>query len=185
MLITPFSAEFRRYRSLSERAASQVPWPLLRIALDPQTNSVAVIMKHVAGNLRSRWTEPLTTDGEKAWRDRDREFVDDFPAGDEGRAVLEAQWSAGWGVLESALASFTDADLARVITIRGEPHTLALALTRSLSHTAYHAGQIVQVARAIAGREGIAWKTLTVARGGSADYNANMGFDPRGPKPLP
>lgn len=172
-VVRAFESEFRRYRGLAEGSASQVDWPALRTPLDPETNSIAVIMKHVAGNLRSRWTDPWTTDGEKPWRDRDREFIDDFA----DRAALEAWWREGWGVLESALGSFADADLPRELRIRGEPHTLALALARSLSHTAYHCGQIVQAARVLASRQGSAWRTLTVPRGGSAAHNASMGFD--------
>jgi uncharacterized damage-inducible protein DinB len=180
LIIPAFAAEFRRYRTLAEGAASQLSWPQMREALDPEVNSIAVVMKHVAGNLRSRWTDALTTDGEKPWRNRDAEFVDDFP----DRAALEAAWAAGWRVVESSLASFTDADLGRTLMIRGEPHTLALALARSLSHTSYHCGQIVQASRVLASRAGVPWKTLTVARGQSAAFNAAKGFDPgsnRGP----
>jgi hypothetical protein len=173
-LIHAFAAEFARYRKLAEGAAGQLPWDQLRESLDPQTNSIAIVMKHVAGNFASRWTDPLTSDGEKSWRSRDREFIDDFA----DRAALEQAWANGWAVLDAALASFTDADLGRTLTIRGEPHTLALALTRSLSHTAYHCGQIVQSARVLASREGLPWKTLTVPRGGSADFNLKKGFDP-------
>jgi hypothetical protein len=173
-LIQAFASEFARYRRLAEGAASQLAWEQLRVSLDPQTNSIAVVMKHLAGNLASRWTEPLTTDGEKPWRDRDREFIDDFA----DRAALEEAWAKGWAVLEGSLASFADADLSRVIKIRGEDHTLALALTRSLSHAAYHCGQIVQVARVLASRAGVPWKTLTVARGESKEFNRGKGFDP-------
>jgi hypothetical protein len=173
-LIQAFEAEFARYRWLSENAAAQLPWNLVRQTLDPETNSIALVMKHVAGNLTSRWTEPFTTDGEKPWRNRDGEFVDDF----QDRAALDAAWANGWSVLDAALASFTDADLSRTITVRAEPHSLALALTRSLSHTAYHAGQIVQTARVLASRAGLPWKTLTIPRGGSAEFNRMKGLDP-------
>lgn len=169
-----FAAEFRRYRHLAEGAAGQLAWEQLRVAMDPEVNSIAVIMKHVGGNLRSRWTEPFTSDGEKAWRSRDGEFMDDFK---DRNGVMEA-WAAGWSVLEGALAGFADADLTRELRIRGEAHTLALALARSLSHTAYHCGQIVQTARVLASRSGTAWKTLTVARGRSGEFNRGMGFDP-------
>lgn len=175
--VTPaFSAEFARHRRLAEGAAGQLSWEQLRIPLDPQTNSIAVIMKHVGGNLRSRWTEPFATDGEKPWRNRDNEFVDDFA----DRAALDAAWSAGWASLEGTLAECTDADLGRELRIRGEPHTLAHALARSLAHTAYHGGQIVQAARVIASRAGMEWKTLTVPRGGSAEHNRKIGFDASG-----
>lgn len=172
-LIQGFEGEFRKHRGYVENAAGQLPWELLRVPLDAQTNSIAVIMKHLGGNLRSRWTEPLTSDGEKPWRNRDTEFVDDSV----DRAAMEAAWRAGWEVLEQSLASFTDADLGKTLKIRGEAHTLALALTRSLAHAAYHAGQVVQVARVLASRHGLAWKTLTIARGQSGAFNAGMGFE--------
>lgn len=174
MVIDAFAAEFRRHRKLAERAAAALPWEALRETLDPEVNSVAVVMKHVAGNLRSRWTDPFTTDGEKTWRDRDREFIDDFP----DRAALEAAWAGGWSAVESVLATCTDAELSRELRIRGEPHTLALALARSMAHTAYHCGQVVQTARVLASRRGLPWRTLTIARGGSAAFNAAMGHDP-------
>lgn len=173
LVIDAFAAEFRRYRSCAESAAAQLEWSELRVALDPEINSIAAIMKHVGGNLRSRWTEPFTTDGEKPWRDRDAEFVDDFA----DRDAMMAAWNAGWNVLEASLASMTDADLGRTLRIRGEAHTLALALARSSTHVAYHAGQIVQAARILASRAGRHWKVLTVPRGGSAAFNAQMGYD--------
>ncbi len=176
-IITSFAAEFTRYRLLAERAATQLSWEQLRESLDPETNSIAIVMKHVGGNLRSRWTDPLTTDGEKPWRNRDQEFIDDFAE----RDALMAQWNAGWAALESALASFTDADLNKTLLIRGELHTLALALTRSLSHIAYHVGQIVQSSRILASRAGIEWHTLSIPRGGSGAFNKNKGFDPANP----
>lgn len=177
-VIPAFAAEFARYRRLAEQAAAQLNWDQLRTSLDPETNSIAVIMKHVAGNLRSRWTDPLTTDGEKPWRHRDSEFVDDFV----DRPALLAQWNAGWAALESALAGFADTDLDRTLFIRGEPHTLALALTRSVAHIAYHVGQIVQEARVHASRAGIAWQTLSIPRGGSTAFNAGLDFDPASPR---
>lgn len=180
-IIEAFAAEFRRHRNYARDATAQLPFELLRVALDPEINSIAVVMKHVGGNLRSRWTEPFTTDGEKVWRNRDTEFVDDFA----DRAALETAWNAGWDVLEGSLATFTDTDLGRTLTIRGEAHTLALALTRSLAHSAYHVGQVVQIARALASREGLAWKTLTIPRGGSARFNAGKGFDPTRSTPTP
>lgn len=176
LIIPAFTAEFRRYRTLAEGAAGQLNWEQLRFSLDKQTNSIAVIMKHIGGNLRSRWTDPFTTDGEKPWRNRDTEFIDDFA----DRAALEAVWGAGWATVESVLAGCTDADLSRELRIRSEPHTLALAMARSVTHTAYHVGQIVQASRVIASRAGVEWTTLTVPRGGSADHNRKMGFEPGG-----
>jgi uncharacterized damage-inducible protein DinB len=171
-VIDSFAAEFGRHRRLAEGAAAQLTWEQLRAKLDAEVNSIAVVMKHVGGNLRSRWTEPLTTDGEKPWRNRDAEFVDDFA----DREAMMGAWNAGWEALDAALASLTDDDLHRVLTIRGEPHSLALALARSLAHTAYHCGQIVQAARVLASRAGAPWKTLTIPRGGSAAFNTSKGY---------
>jgi hypothetical protein len=180
LAIDAFASEFRRYRLLAEGAAGQLTWEQLRISLDPQTNSSAVMMKHVGGNLRSRWTEPFTSDGEKPWRDRDSEFIDRFTA----RGELDAIWQDGWKCIHAVLDGATDSDLARIVRIRGEQLSFAAALSRSLSHIAYHAGQIVQAARIIASREGITWTTLTVPRGGSVAYNKGLGFDPgNGPAP--
>ena len=148
----------------------------IRRSLDGDVNAVAVIMKHVGGNLRSRFADLLTTDGEKPSRDREAEFVDDFPEGEAGRAAALAAWSQGWGVLEATLASLNDADLGRTVTIRGVPHTVAKALARSLAHIAYHQGQITLLARLLVGPA--AWKTITIPRGGTAKRHAEMGFDP-------
>lgn len=177
LTISAFEAEFRRYRKLAEGAITQLSWDQLRQSLDKETNSIAVIMKHVGGNLRSRWTDALTTDGEKPWRNRDSEFIDDFP----DRAALMDAWNKGWTSLDSQLASLTDADLDKTLPIRGEPHTLALALARSVSHTAYHTGQIVQISRVLASRSGNNWQTLTVPRGQTEQFNAKMGYDPTKP----
>lgn len=170
--IDAFAAEFARYRGLAERAAAQLSWADLRAPLDPHTNSIAIIMKHLAGNLHSRWTDPFTTDGEKPWRSRDAEFIDDFA----DRDALLAHWRRGWSTLDASLSTMTDADLPRTLHIRGEPHTLARALARSAAHAAYHAGQIVQAARVLASRQGTPWQTLTVPRGGSDEHNAKMGY---------
>ena len=143
---------------------AQLPDDKLHVALDPNTNSIAVIMKHVAGNLLSRWTDFLTTDGEKPWRNRDDEFVDTFA----GRAELLAAWERGWDCLRTALKGLRPEDLEKTVLIRGEPHSVPLALERSLSHTCYHIGQIVQVARVHAGDK---WNTLTIPRGGSEQFN--------------
>lgn len=155
---------FDANKRLAERAVEQVPDPKLRVALDENTNSIAVIMKHVAGNLRSRWTDFLTTDGEKSWRDRDDEFVDRF----ESRAEILEHWERGWSCLLSALQALKAEDLSAQVTIRGETHTVPLAIARSLGHTCYHVGQIVQVARV---HSGASWTTLTIARGQSQQYN--------------
>ena len=160
---------FEANKRLAQRAVEQVPDDKLHSALDANTNSIAVIMKHVAGNLTSRWTDFLTTDGEKPWRNRDDEFVDSFGS----RAELLEAWERGWACLLTTLQSLKGEDLEKTVLIRGEPHSVPLALERSLGHTCYHIGQIVQVARIHAGEK---WNTLTIPRGGSAQFNkANWG----------
>lgn len=155
---------FEANKRLAERAVEQVPDDKLHVAIDPNTNSIAVIMKHVAGNLASRWTDFLTTDGEKPWRNRDDEFVDSFAS----RAEILAMWNRGWASSFSTLHSLSPADLEKTVLIRGEPHSVPLALQRSLGHTCYHIGQIVQLARIHASER---WSTLTIPRGGSQQYN--------------
>jgi hypothetical protein len=156
-------------KRLADRAVEQVPDDKLHVPLDANTNSIAVIMKHVAGNLTSRWTDFLTTDGEKPWRNRDDEFVDTF----QSRAELLDCWERGWGCLLGALRGLKPEDLEKTAMIRGEAHSVPLALERSLGHTCYHVGQIVQVARIHAGER---WNTLTIPKGGSEQFNkANWG----------
>jgi hypothetical protein len=166
-MIAAIAGEFRRYRGLAEGALAQVgDDAALHRALGADDNSIAVIMQHVGGNLRSRFTDFLTSDGEKPWRDRDGEFVD---AG-ATRADLLARWNAGWDALHAALAALGPDDLARTVTIRGQPLTVEEALQRAVAHTAYHVGQIVLLARWIVGER---WTSLSVARGGSAAYARN------------
>src|SRR6516164_9210473 len=157
-------AAFRSNKGWADKAVAQLPDDKLHVALDPNTNCIAVIMNHVAGNLLSRWTDFLTTDGEKPWRNRDDEFVDTFRSRKE---VLE-YWERGWACLLKTLKSLKMDDLEKTVMIRGEPHSVPLALERSLGHTCYHVGQIVQVARIHAGEK---WHTLTIPRGGSEQFN--------------
>ncbi len=160
-------ASFRYHKNLADRAVAQTSDESLRRTLDAHTNSIAVVMKHVGGNLRSRWTDFLTTDGEKPTRNRDGEFVDAFASRQE---VLDA-WEAGWAAVFGALEGLADADFGRTVTIRGEAHSVALAAERSLAHTSYHVGQIVMLARHWAGD---AWETLTIARGASGAHNQTV-----------
>ncbi|WP_339735637.1 DUF1572 family protein [uncultured Gimesia sp.] len=155
---------FEANKKMAERAVEQVSDEGLHVALDDHTNSIAVIMKHVAGNLISRWTDFLTTDGEKPDRNRDEEFVDTFSE----RAELLAYWERGWTTLLESLKSLTADDLEKTVYIRGDAHTVPLAIQRSLGHTCYHVGQIVQVARVQAGDN---WNTLTIPRGQSEEFN--------------
>lgn len=163
-LLSAIINTFEANKRLVDRAVEQVPDDKLHVALDENTNSIAVIMKHVAGNLISRWTDFLTTDGEKPDRNRDGEFVDTF----RSREELLKYWERGWNCLLTTLNSLKAEDLSKVVTIRGEPHSVPLALERSLAHTCYHIGQIVQVARIHAGNQ---WNTLTIPRGGSQQFN--------------
>jgi L-amino acid N-acyltransferase YncA len=155
---------FRANKRLADKAVAQLPDDKLHIALDANTNCIAVIMKHVAGNLASRWTDFLTTDGEKPWRHRDNEFVDTF----SDREQLLSYWEAGWNCLFATLQSLGPSDLAKTVTIRGEPHLVPLAIHRSLAHCGYHVGQIVMISRILAGDN---WNTITIPRGESGSYN--------------
>jgi uncharacterized damage-inducible protein DinB len=161
-------AVFAAQRALAERALAQLSDEQLHQAPAADGNSVAVTVQHVGGNLRSRWTDFLTSDGEKPWRARDGEFEERRL----DRAALLAVWEAGWTACLSALDALTDADLERRVTIRSEPHSVVQAIHRSLAHTSYHVGQIVQLARTLAGP---AWRNLSVPRGGSAEFNRAMG----------
>ena len=158
---------FRANKGWADQAISQTSDTNLRTSLDGHTNSIAVIMKHVAGNLRSRWTDLLTSDGEKAWRNRDDEFVDTF----SHREPLLKYWEQGWDCLFSALAGLQAEDLLKTVTIRGKPHTVPLAIDRSLAHCGYHVGQIILLARHFAKDD---WQTITIPRGGSRVYNDDV-----------
>lgn len=165
-LLQPIRTEYQRYRRLVELAIEQVGDGDLARRPTPDGNSIAITMAHLSGNLRSRFTDFLTSDGEKPWRQRDREFEDQ---GLE-RAGLLAAWADAWRVVDGALdavAAAGDGALARTVTIRSQPLTVADALLRSVAHVAYHTGQIVQLARSIAGER---WRTLSIPRGGSAAY---------------
>lgn len=155
---------FRQYRQLAERAMEQVSEAELFTALDPEMNSIAIIAKHMAGNMRSRWTDFLTTDGEKPWRERDNEFVDTH----QSRAEILAEWERGWTCFSSALRSLKEADFDKTVKIRGDEYSVPVAIERSLGHACYHIGQIVQLARHFAGDQ---WNTLTVPKGRSAEFN--------------
>ena len=158
---------FRSNKGWTDKAIAQLSDDRLHVALDPNTNCIAVIMKHVAGNLLSRWTEFLTTDGEKPWRNRDDEFVDAFNT----RVELTAYWESGWQRLLDSLVDLTPDDLGKTVTIHGEPHSVPLAIQRSLAHCAYHVGQIVLIARILAGDH---WSTITIPRGASANFNQKV-----------
>jgi len=157
--------EFTRTRTLAERALEPLSDVQFTTVIGDDANSVAILVKHMAGNLRSRWTDFLTTDGEKPDRARDGEFV---LSDVDSRGALMVAWAAGWGALFEALAPLTDDDLSRTVTIRGEAFTVQQAILRQQTHYAYHVGQIVLIARQLLGAS---WKTLSVPRGASEAFN--------------
>lgn len=165
-VIAGFVDEFRRYKALADGAFKQVTDEQLTWKLSPRQNSLYVMAQHISGNLRSRFVEFLTTDGEKPDRDREGEFAE--PNGPVDRAQFSAMWESGWKALFDALASLTDADLGRTVTIRTEPYTVAAALTRSVAHIAYHVGGIMLIAKHC---RGDGWTYLTVPPGGTKRYN--------------
>jgi uncharacterized damage-inducible protein DinB len=158
---------FRYYKNLAERAIAQVTDDQLLAVLDSEGNSIAVIVKHMTGNMQSRWPDFLTTDGEKPGRDRDAEF-EDPPA---TRDALTAAWEAGWQCLFTALEPLSDEDMQRTVTIRGEPHSVMQTINRQLAHYAYHCGQIVLLAKHFRHDE---WKSLTIPRRKSAEFNRRV-----------
>ncbi|HYA89481.1 MAG TPA: DUF1572 family protein [archaeon] len=158
---------FRYYKKLGERALEQVADDQLLYAQDEECNSIAIIMKHLAGNMRSRWTDFLISDGEKPSRNRDSEF--EAPA--KTRADLMKDWEAGWACLLGTLESLNDADLTRRVLIRGEAHSVLQAINRQLCHYSYHVGQIVLLAKQLRKGE---WSSLSVPRNKSADYNQRV-----------
>jgi Protein of unknown function (DUF1572) len=158
-------AQFRSLKKLAERALTQVADTQLFVTLDPESNSIAVIMKHLAGNMRSRWTDFLTSDGEKPDRDRDSEF--ETALGQTRRAVLE-QWESGWGCLFEAVEQLSEEDLSKSVTIRGQEHSVVQAINRQLAHYACHIGQIVFLAKHLRSTD---WQSLSIPRGKSAEFN--------------
>ena len=160
-------ALFRQYKRLAEYAMEQVTDEQLQAALDPETNSIAKIVKHLSGNMRSRWTDFLATDGEKPDRRRDAEFIDPPPT----RRDLLAAWEDGWNRLFETLESLSEEDLKRTITIRGEAHSVMQAVNRQVAHYGLHVGQIVLLARHFAGHR---WKSLSVPRNQSVEFNQQV-----------
>ncbi len=150
--------QFAQYKELAEKAISQVPEAAIGTRLDDDSNSIATLMQHIAGNLISRWTDFLTTDGEKPSRQRDAEFEDD-PA--TSVAALLDQWERAWRILFASLDALGPADLGRTVTIRDEPHAVVQAVNRQLTHNAYHVGQIVLLARHYRKED---WRSLSIPR---------------------
>jgi len=156
--------QFRGNKRLAENAMAQLKDHELFLTLDPESNSIALIVKHMAGNMRSRFTDFLTTDGEKPDRYRDQEFE---LSPTTTRADLTKMWEQGWTRLFATIEALKPEDVMRKITIRGEPHTVLQAINRQIAHYAYHTGQIVFIAKHIRSSK---WKSLSIPRGKSEDY---------------
>jgi hypothetical protein len=159
--------EFQRYRSLGEKAMEQIPDDKLFWQYNPESNSVVIIVKHLAGNMLSRWTDIFNTDGEKEWRKRDEEFVNDIVT----RHELLALWNRGWDLVFESMNSLTESDLERTIYIRGEAHSVIEAIHRQLAHYPSHVGQIVYIGKMVCNEE---WASLSIPRNRSDEFNKNM-----------
>ena len=158
---------FRNYKKLAERAIEQISEEEYFGVIDEESNSIAVIVKHLGGNLRSRWTNFLTTDGEKPDRNRDGEFMSDA----DTRESLTEFWETGWNALFGTLESLQTEDFGKTVKIRGEDFSVPKAINRSLAHTAYHVGQIAFLAKHFRAGD---WKSLSVPRGQSGEFNAYL-----------
>jgi hypothetical protein len=169
--LTSAHKQFAYYKLLGEQALSQVSDAQLTWQPNPASNSLATIVKHLSGNMLSRWTDFLTTDGEKPWRAREAEFDNDLRT----RTEVLAAWEAGWRCLFAALDGLAEADLTRTIYIRHQGHSVAEAINRQLAHYPYHVGQLVFLARLAVGE---AWQSLSIPRGNSAAYNAEKFAQP-------
>lgn len=161
---------FHYYKKLGERAMAQCPDKELFATLDAESNSIAIIVKHMAGNMRSRWMDFLTTDGEKPDRNRDTEF-EDAP---KTRAALMELWERGWEYVFDALEPLGEADLTRTITIRTEPHSVMQAINRQVAHYAHHVGQVVFLAKHLTAKATGKWESLSVPRGKSTEINTKV-----------
>jgi len=165
-IVASIEGEYRRYRSLAERTMEQLDADQLVSRPSEESNSVATLAWHISGNLESRFTDFLTTDGEKPWRQRE----DEFAVREASPGEIREKWDRGWTVLLDTLADLVDADLSRRITIRGVEHTVTEALHRSLAHTAYHVGQMTYRGKVLAAGD---WTYLSIAPGKTAEYNRN------------
>ena len=164
--------EFGYYKILGEKTFSQLTDEQLFFEANSESNSIATIVKHLRGNILSRWTDFLTTDGEKEWRKRDEEFENDISTREE----LLQKWQEGWSCLFKALDSISDDDLSRVIYIRNQGHTILEAINRQLSHYPYHIGQIVFIGKILSDKN---WNSLSIPKGGSKEYNRDKFSKPK------
>ena len=156
---------FKYYKSLGDKAIERIPDDKIHFQFNEDSNSLALMVRHMAGNMLSRWTDFLTTDGEKPWRNRDSEFDDP----NWNKEELVAQWEKGWAALFNATEPLNADDLEKIVYIRNEGHTAMEAINRQIAHYAYHVGQIVFLAKAITSE----WETLSIAQNKSSDFNKN------------
>ena len=167
--------EFNYYKLLGEKTFSQLTDKQLFYQVSSESNSIATIIKHLRGNLLSRWTDLLTTDGEKEWRNRDDEFENEIYT----RQALKDKWDEGWSCLFNALNSISDSDLSKTIYIRKQSHTVLEAINRQLSHYAYHIGQIVFIGKMLSNKN---WNSLSIPKGASNEFNQKMYSKPASEK---
>jgi Protein of unknown function (DUF1572) len=161
--------QFTQLKTMAEKAIAQVPENMLNWQYNPETNSIAIIVKHLAGNMLSRFTDFLTSDGEKKWRNRDGEFE---PETVDPEKIHEL-WNKGWDCLFQALRALSPGDLMKTVLIRNEEHTVMDAINRQLTHYAGHIGQIIFISKMIADSN---WKSLTIPKKGSLEFNRKMGL---------
>ncbi|AKH93902.1 TPA: DUF1572 family protein [Elizabethkingia anophelis] len=164
--------QFSYYKALAEKTFAQLTEEQLFWQYNEESNSIAIIAKHLAGNMLSRWTDILNTDGEKEWRNRDAEFENDF----QSKVELIEFWNKGWNIFQTTLESLKNEDLEKVIYIRNQGHTVLEAINRQLAHYPYHVGQIVFIGKMICNQN---WESLSIPRNTSADYNQNMFNKPK------
>jgi hypothetical protein len=162
-------AQFLKYEKLGEKAIAQVPEDKISWVYDSDSNSIATIVKHISGNMLSRFTDFYTSDGEKKWRNRDTEFENETITKD----ALMLKWNQGWTCLFNILDSLTTEDLSKEVLIRNEPHTVMEAINRQLTHYAYHVGQIVFLGKMICGNH---WESLSIPKGRSQEFNTKKGL---------
>jgi hypothetical protein len=174
-IVEAIESEFRRYQALAQAAIRQLNEQQLSTPLSKDGNSVAILVWHISGNLKSRYTDFLTTDGEKEWRDRDSEFL----ARTVTQKDLAEKWNEGWDILWATLQQLDDDKLDLTVTVRNMPQTVLEALLRGLAHTSYHVGQIITIGKELRGPE---WRWLSIPPGGSADYNKNPKIEKGPPK---
>lgn len=156
--------QFEYYKSLGDKTLEQLTFEDLQREFAEDSNSIAIIVKHLAGNMHSRWTNFLTEDGEKSWRARDEEFIDTFTSKDQ----LLTKWNVGWDCLFNAIKSLSSSDLESIIYIRNQGHTVTEAINRQMMHYAYHVGQMVFLGKLIKGSH---WKNLSIPKGKFSEYN--------------